>query len=910
MAVDFSRRVNTDLSTTPFQYIVFGKDGGLLEVELNEAQMLAYERQKNTLKLLGDLYSNPSMFKYDSEKGVFSIEPGILSVNGYLINITDTVSIPNVTDGSNVYVTVTTETVDKDSTIKKFGISSEENIENTIKDDRIGIETSRRESISVTIGTTSEDNSVLLGDISGTEFIVSSEFKNIPKGFTEFDSLLTPVIALSEKDFENKTLIDIVTSYHSSCHAEKIVFLIKPSEMGKSISNDFPVKIRWTYSDIRYYAILESELVINGFYGKNTFKKSPYGGKLKWNLSYVRNGSTESVFYDSPEWNHFGSADNQKVYSCWSKEFMVEVSGNSNTGYWHIYGYRDGEVIREPNVNGWTQEITAKDLLSFRRVEVDYTEMLASGDYTSQITPKIQEDGTAKSSFITWCVFWILECVLEVYKGSWANKSSQSKTYDFSINFNQSDSEAHIIDLGCNTFTTGNSILSGTVSFILDEYGDYIIKNGYPIIFYNNLKISTKDGTSCFDLIYNSTGSTYKVSTLNESLAYNASKNMLLVNVGITSGDVNITSKDKSTAILNGTNTGNVDVFETADVIPRGAYHLKVSNKVGSLYVWDSTHSKTIIEVDNTEYTFVLTEPSKLFVGFSIGSGHSFTNFEVRGQLEKGTVATSFVPYNGKSNLDLTDDVVNLKNDVVNLKNDLGASNAGAHNSVYRGKYLGNALTTEQKAQISAGTFNDLYIGDYWTIDGVNYRIAAFDYWLNSGSTQCTEHHVVIVPDTCLYKAQMNTTNVTTGAYIGSEMYKTNLEQAKTIINNAFGSVNILSHREYLASATKATTDPTYESAAYWYDSTVELMNERMVYGADVFHNIEANGVIPTNYTIDKSQLPLFALEPSRICTRVDWWLRDVVSAASFAFVNYAGGAHNGAASVPLGVRPAFAIKG
>ena len=909
MAVDFSRRVNTDLSTTPFQYIVFGKDGGLLEVELNEAQMLAYERQKNTLKLLGDLYSNPSMFKYDSEKGVFSIEPGILSVNGYLINITDTVSIPNVTDGSYIYVTITTETVDKDSTIKKFGISSEENIENTIKDDRIGIETSRRESISVTIGTTSEDNSVLLGDISGTEFIISSEFRNIPKGFTEFGSLLTPVIALSEKDFENKTLIDIVTSYHSSCNAEKIVFLIKPSSDSPTVINtaDFPVKIKNTSAE--YYAILYSELVINGFYGKNTFKKSPYGGKLKWNLSYVRNDSTGSVFYDSPEWNYFGGADNQKVYSCWSKEFMVEVSGNSNTGYWHIYGYRDGEVIREPNVNGWTQEITAKDLLSFRRVEVDYTEMLASGHYTREITPKIQEDGTAESSFITWCVF--LACGYIEPNPSWVTvKSTQSKTYDFSINFNQSDSEAHIIDLGCNTFTTGNSILSGTVSFILDEYGDYIIKNGYPVIFYSDLKISTKDGTSCFDLIYNSTDSTYKVSTLNESLAYNASKNMLLVNVGITSGDVNITSKDKSTALLNGTNTGNVNVFTTADVIPSGAYHLKLSNVVGALCVWDSTHSKTIIEVDNTEYTFVLTEPSKLFVGFSIGSGHSFTNFEVRGQLEKGTVATSFVPYNGKSNLDLTDDVVNLKNDVVNLKNDLGASNAGAHNSVYRGKYLGNALTTKQKAQISAGTFNDLYIGDYWTIGGVNYRIASFDYWLNSGDTNCTTHHVVIVPDSCLYNAQMNTSNITTGAYVGSAMYTSGLDAAKTTINNAFGSSHILSHREYLPNATKANADPTYESAGSWYDSTVELMNERMVYGADVFHNIEVNGAIPTNYTIDKSQLPLFALEPSRICNRAAWWLRDVVSAAYCASVGDSGGATHGNASYSFGVRPAFAIKG
>ena len=141
-------------------------------------------------------------------------------------------------------------------------------------------------------------------------------------------------------------------------------------------------------------------------------------------------------------------------------------------------------------------------------------------------------------------------------------------------------------------------------------------------------------------------------------------------------------------------------------------------------------------------------------------------------------------------------------------------------------------------------------------------------------------------------------------------MYTSNLEQAKTTINNAFGSIHILSHREYLPNATKANSDPTYESAGSWYDSTVELMNERMVYGADVFHNIEVNGAIPYNYTIDKSQLPLFALEPSRICNSADWWLRDVVSAAYFAYVNFGGDASYYYASLSFGVRPAFAIKG
>lgn len=93
-------------------------------------------------------------------------------------------------------------------------------------------------------------------------------------------------------------------------------------------------------------------------------------------------------------------------------------------------------------------------------------------------------------------------------------------------------------------------------------------------------------------------------------------------------------------------------------------------------------------------------------------------------------------------------------------------NNAGAHNAIYRGKSLGSTVTTAQYAAIKAGTFDDLYIGDYWTIGGVNYRIAAFDYYLNSGDTNCTTHHVVIVPDTCLYNAQMH--NTSCGCFIST----------------------------------------------------------------------------------------------------------------------------------------------
>ena len=241
-------------------------------------------------------------------------------------------------------------------------------------------------------------------------------------------------------------------------------------------------------------------------------------------------------------------------------------------------------------------------------------------------------------------------------------------------------------------------------------------------------------------------------------------------------------------------------------------------------------------------------------------------------------------------------------------------NNAGAHNAIYRGKSLGSTVTTAQYAAIKAGTFDDLYIGDYWTIGGVNYRIAAFDYYLNSGDTSCTTHHVVIVPDTCLYNAQMHNTssggyeggaeNTTAGGYVGSDMYKSNLEQAKTTIKSAF-SGHVLKHRIYLTNAVANGR----ASGGAWCDSEVDLMCEQMVYGSGIFSPVSDGSNVPANYRVEKSQLPLFQHEPSRICNRNNWWLRDVITASLFALVGINGHASYTNASYSVGVRPAFCIS-
>lgn len=233
------------------------------------------------------------------------------------------------------------------------------------------------------------------------------------------------------------------------------------------------------------------------------------------------------------------------------------------------------------------------------------------------------------------------------------------------------------------------------------------------------------------------------------------------------------------------------------------------------------------------------------------------------------------------------------------------SNGAGAHNATFRGKNLGGSLTSAQAAQISAGTFQDLYLGDYWSIGGVNYLIAGFDYWLNAGDTPCTKHHVAVIPQNHLYTTAMNETDITDGGYVGSQMYKTGLDQAKATFNSAFGSAHILNHREWLANAV-SNGKP---SGGGWFDSTIELPNENMMYGSHIFAPASDGGTIPQNYTVCKAQLPLFRLAPQYSFTRASWyWLRDVVSVTAFADVGSDGSAGYNYASYVGGVRPVGGI--
>lgn len=240
--------------------------------------------------------------------------------------------------------------------------------------------------------------------------------------------------------------------------------------------------------------------------------------------------------------------------------------------------------------------------------------------------------------------------------------------------------------------------------------------------------------------------------------------------------------------------------------------------------------------------------------------------------------------------------------------------NAAAHNGIYRGKNITNLFYDGTLSeQIAAGTFDDIFIGDYiiGKVSNRKYIVADLNYRLHCGDLECTTPHILMVPERIMGTAKMNDTNITTGAYINSKMYTEYLAPFKTVIKNDFEDAHILKHKNLFANA----TTNGYESAGGWFDSDIELMNETMVYGGNIFKNSIANGAsVPYNYTVDKSQLSLFRLKPETLVTlndagqRFGYWLRDLVSSSVFASVYGTGAASNYPPSNLGGVRPAFLI--
>ena len=231
--------------------------------------------------------------------------------------------------------------------------------------------------------------------------------------------------------------------------------------------------------------------------------------------------------------------------------------------------------------------------------------------------------------------------------------------------------------------------------------------------------------------------------------------------------------------------------------------------------------------------------------------------------------------------------------------------------NIYGGRVFNGVPTSEQLAAIHAGTFDNLYPGDVFRVNGHDYVIADLDYYKGrydsltaEGSTATDMHHLVMIAKSVTPSAaRMNPTNDTTGGYVNSEMYTTTLPTIQEQIEEDFGSL-VMTHRQRFSNA---VTDgiPTNDA---WYDCKVNLMNEVNFYGC-YHHSPSPAGVINHDHlTIDREQFALLKLNPNYF-GRISIWLRDVVSASYFANAyGHAAATYYYAGTDTIAVRPVFLL--
>lgn len=236
-------------------------------------------------------------------------------------------------------------------------------------------------------------------------------------------------------------------------------------------------------------------------------------------------------------------------------------------------------------------------------------------------------------------------------------------------------------------------------------------------------------------------------------------------------------------------------------------------------------------------------------------------------------------------------------------QNIIGANNAAAHNSIYRGKNLGTEFTSTMSINVKNGTFKDMYCGDYLVINGTTYRFMDFDYLYKTGDTSLDTHHILVVPDAPMYSHVMNDTNTTEGGYVSSKMYTSGLDQALAKIKADFGESHIVTYRNLLVNAVSNGVP----SGWAWYSRQIDLMNEEMVYGTRAWSQTSQNGY---DTGTNKSQLAAFQHNHSLISSCRSWyWLRAVRSSTVFCLVGSRGAAYDAGASDSNGVRPCFLIS-
>nr|DAL33182.1 MAG TPA_asm: hypothetical protein [Caudoviricetes sp.] len=226
---------------------------------------------------------------------------------------------------------------------------------------------------------------------------------------------------------------------------------------------------------------------------------------------------------------------------------------------------------------------------------------------------------------------------------------------------------------------------------------------------------------------------------------------------------------------------------------------------------------------------------------------------------------------------------------------------AAAHNAIYRGKKLGNALTGEMLAGIRDGSFSDLYVGDYIETEDNIYRFMDFDYFLGcvSGVSggKIEKHHAVLVPDRVMSSSAIDNYPEATQPK-ETHMYVNKLPEITRTLKSIFGNDNVAMMDRIIPKTANG------EPAGWdWVNVGADLLTEEMVMGHGSW------GQWPgIQIGVLKGQLAGFRYSHFLMCSNDDYWLRNKRTATNYALISSGGISSSDIGNLQHGVRPFFVI--
>lgn len=202
------------------------------------------------------------------------------------------------------------------------------------------------------------------------------------------------------------------------------------------------------------------------------------------------------------------------------------------------------------------------------------------------------------------------------------------------------------------------------------------------------------------------------------------------------------------------------------------------------------------------------------------------------------------------------------------------------HNQLYRGKDLGSSYTSSQKEAVSNGTFHDMWLGDYWNVNGGKWYICGFNIL---GSPTYSENHLVIMGDSLASNIKWDSTqsgsNMGKIAYTQSTMYTIDLPNyVNNSIPNTFKS-NLYEREEFLVTAKDSSNFKT--TAASWIKVSANVPRISNILGVSnsvAWVDDKSSWITGPDPSLSNSggKFPLFNfVKPSKIFGASLFWLQD-----------------------------------